>query len=289
MKKNLPLKLDREILLQLSPEQLVDIIIEQAIATEKLNKRILELEQQVQKLRVSRDLDSKISSKPPSIEIVEYHRYTCVCCECGNSQRADWSRDLVPGQDIGIRLQAFLGWINNYGHLSYEKQQELLWELGQVEIGVGTLVTTNTRVDAAVAQSVRELKDWIQQTQPKIHADETPWTVKGVKEWLWIFANTQLALFHAADTRSRQELETILGLNYSGVLSSDDYCVYNGYEVKAQQKCLAHLRRHFKKLIKLPGLNNEKIGKNFVQIIEVAIAYSAFLLRAAIVGVNRAY
>jgi transposase len=52
---------------------------------------------------------------------------------------------------------------------------------------------------------------------------------------------------------------------------------------------LAHLRRHFKKLIKLPGLNNEKIGKNFVQIIEVAIAYSAFLLRAAIVGVNRAY
>lgn len=85
------------------------------------------------------------------IEIVEYHRYTCVCCKCGNSQRADWSGDLVPGQDIGIRLQAFLGWINNYGHLSYEKQQELLWELGQVEIGVGTLVTTNTRVDAAVA------------------------------------------------------------------------------------------------------------------------------------------
>ncbi len=63
--KNLPLKLDREILLQLSPEQLVDIIIEQAIATEKLNKRILELEQQVQKLRVSRDLDP--SSAPPSV------------------------------------------------------------------------------------------------------------------------------------------------------------------------------------------------------------------------------
>jgi hypothetical protein len=32
---------------------------------------------------------------------------------------------------LGIRLQAFLGWINNYGHLPYEKQQELLWELGQ--------------------------------------------------------------------------------------------------------------------------------------------------------------
>ena len=64
--------------------------------------------------------------------------------------------------------------------------------------------------------------------------DETPWVVKGVKEWLWIFAHTNFGLFHAADTRSRLELETILGLNYSGVLSSEDYSVDNGYDVKAR-------------------------------------------------------
>ena len=61
-----------------------------------------------------------------------------MCEHCGNVQASDWSPDLVPGQDIGVRLQAFVGWIRNYGHLSYEKQQELLWELGQIEIGVGT-------------------------------------------------------------------------------------------------------------------------------------------------------
>ncbi|BAY45702.1 transposase IS66 [Scytonema sp. HK-05] len=357
MEKNLPVKLERETLLQLAPKQLVEIIIEQAIATERLNKRILQLEQEVQKLKVSRDLDSKSSSKPPSgdilkksenkqqvedrdsetpkrkpggqpghpgktrkgfgrvdrfetlrpefcfccgstgfikepikierqqvaqlverpIEIVEYHRHTCVCGHCGNVQTSDWSPDIVPGQDIGVRLQAFLGWINNYGHLPYEKQQELLWELAKIEIGVGTLVATNERIDAAVEKSVNSLKDWIQQTQPNIHSDETPWVVKGVKEWLWIFASTDFALFHAADTRSRAELETILGLNYGGVLSSDDYSVYNGYEVKAQQKCLAHLRRHFKKLIKLPGLNNLRIGEKFVKLIDDAFKnYSLF-------------
>ncbi|BAZ08727.1 transposase IS66 [Calothrix sp. NIES-4071] len=68
----------------------------------------------------------------------------------------------------------------------------------------------------------------------------------------------------------RAELEMILGSNYSGVLSSDDYSVYNGYNVKAQQKCLAHLRRHFKKLMKLPGLNNLKIGETFVKLIDEA-------------------
>jgi transposase len=86
--------------------------------------------------------------------------------------------------------------------------------------------------------------------------------VKGIKEWLWIFANTDFGLFHAADTRSRAELDAILGSSYEGVLSSDDYSAYNGYPVKAQQKCLAHLRRHFKKLIKLPGLNNQEIGSS---------------------------
>lgn len=57
MEKALPGTLDRNTLKQLSAEQLVEIIIEQAIATEKLNKRILELEQELEKLRISRDLD----------------------------------------------------------------------------------------------------------------------------------------------------------------------------------------------------------------------------------------
>ena len=145
------------------------------------------------------------------ISIVEYHRYTCVCQQCGNEKTAEESPDIVPGQDIGIKLQAFLGWINNYRHLSYEKQQELLWELGEIEIGVGTLVSTNERIDSAVDQSVNSLKQWIQQRQPNIHVDETPRVVKGVKEWLWIFANTNFALFHAADTRSRAEARICLG------------------------------------------------------------------------------
>lgn len=57
MGKDLLLKLERETLLQLAREQLVEIIVEQAIAIEKLNSRILELEEKVEKLNVSRDKD----------------------------------------------------------------------------------------------------------------------------------------------------------------------------------------------------------------------------------------
>ena len=71
MEKDLPQKLDRETLLQLPAEQLVEMIIEQAIATEELNKRILEL------AKVETQQVAQLVEHP--IEIVEYHRYTCVC------------------------------------------------------------------------------------------------------------------------------------------------------------------------------------------------------------------
>jgi transposase len=180
----------------------------------------------------------------------------------------DWSKEIIPGQDLGVRLQGFLGWIGNYGHLPYEKQQEMLWELGQIEVGVGTLVATNERVEQAIESSVAQLRDWVQSSQPNVHVDETPWSVKGVNEWLWVIAQNQFCLFHAADTRSRAELENLLGTEYRGVLSSDDFSVYNGYSVAAQQKCLAHLRHHFLKLIKLPGQHNQAIGETFVNLID---------------------
>ena len=44
MKKEQPLKLEREILNQLAPSQLVEIIIELALAIEQLKSRVVELE-----------------------------------------------------------------------------------------------------------------------------------------------------------------------------------------------------------------------------------------------------
>ncbi|RCJ15696.1 transposase, partial [Nostoc sp. ATCC 43529] len=69
MNHNLPQKLDRESLNQLSKEQLVEIIIEQSKVIRELQEIIVELQQEIQRLKVSRDLDSSNSSKPPSGDI----------------------------------------------------------------------------------------------------------------------------------------------------------------------------------------------------------------------------
>ena len=43
------------------------------------------------------------------IQIVEYERYTWTCSVCAETERAHWSPEIVPGQDIGITLQSCLG------------------------------------------------------------------------------------------------------------------------------------------------------------------------------------
>ena len=113
-----------------------------------------------------------LSARP--IEVVEYQRAKCQCLECGAEVIGAQAVGIVPGQDLSIDLQALLVWLGNYGHLSYEKQQELLWELGEIEVGVGTLQATNRRVAAAVESAVDSLWAWAPR-QANVHVDETPW------------------------------------------------------------------------------------------------------------------
>lgn len=242
----------QEELNQLSKKELVEIILAQ-------QKIIEELKIEIEKLKISKNLDSRISSKPPSsdllikaekkdkssekknknspggqlghqgktrkgfgrvdryevikaenclscgelltcaksikvekksvavlvekpIEIVEYQRHHLKCKCCGEITSPQWSHQIVPGQDLGIKLQGFLGWLGNYGHLPYKKQQELLWELGRIKVGLGTLVASNQRISAASKPSITELEEWINQNHPTLNIDETPWSVKGLKE-----------------------------------------------------------------------------------------------------------
>jgi transposase len=208
------------------------------------------------------------------IEIVEYEQHQCQCNQCGKVEWGELPKDVIGEKDLEASLQGMMVWLGNYGHLSYEKQQEWLKEMGLGNIGLGTIAATNERVAASIEAKVEELAQWIKE-QPQVHVDETPWLVKGVKEWLWSFSGEGYALYRGADTRSRAELELVLGESYDGVLCSDDYSVYNGYAVQRQQKCLAHLRRHFKALLKLTLKSQQEIGRVFIKLIDEAFEHHA--------------
>jgi len=87
---------------------------------------------------------------------------------------------------------------------------------------------------------------------------------------LWNISGQGFSLFHAGDTRSRQELEQLLGKSFAGVLISDDFSTYNGYGAAAQQKCLAHLLRHFKQVEKLKTPHQTELAQVFLDLITEA-------------------
>lgn len=163
-------------------------------------------------INIHRQQVASLVAKP--IEVVEYQTQSCKCLECGAVVRGESPEGIVPGQDLSVNLQALLVWLGNYGHLSYAKLQELLWELGEIEVGVGTLQKTNQRAAGAVEPAINALWEWAP-LQPNVHVDETPWCVMGVKEWLWTASGEEFCLFHAADTRGRAELETMLGKGFA--------------------------------------------------------------------------
>lgn len=203
------------------------------------------------------------------VEIVEYQVAQRICRDCGSQVAGELPETVRAGQDLGVRLQGMLVWLGHYGHLSYEKQQEWLREFGKIEVGIGTLAATSQRVAEAVKPQVEQLREWVK-TQEQVNVDESPWLVKGVKEWMWVICGEGYSLFHAGDTRSRAELEYLLGKSFNGVLCSDDFSVYNGYRVTAQQKCLAHLQRHFRQISQLKSPHQAKLAQAFLDLISEA-------------------
>ncbi|MGC9504025.1 IS66 family transposase [Baaleninema sp.] len=156
------------------------------------------------------------------IEIVEYQQVRRICGQCGVRVAGELPEGIIPGQDLSAKLQGLLTGLGHYGHLSYAKQQEWLWEFAQIHVGTRTLEATRRRVAEATLQPVEALKEWIRQ-QESVHADESPWLVNGVKEWLWTLSGKGYSFFHAGDTRSRAELEELLTQSFAGVLISDDF------------------------------------------------------------------
>lgn len=205
------------------------------------------------------------------IEIVEYQVVKRICQDCGIEVSGELPERVREGQDLGARLQGMLVWLGHYGHLSYEKQQEWLREFGKIEVGIGTLAATSQRMAEVVKPQVKELQEWVKMQQ-QVHVDESPWLVKGVKEWMWVICGEGYSLFHAGDTRSRAELEYLLGKSFRGVLCSDDFSVYNGYRVTAQQKCLAHLQRHFRQIAKLKAPHQAQLAQAFLDLISEAFS-----------------
>ena len=82
----------------------------------------------------------------------------------------------------------------------------------------------------------------------------------GKKAWLWVGATSLVTVFLLVATRSAEGVMRLLGEGFTGILGSDRWTAYNGFDPLRRQVCWAHLKRDFQALVDR-GSESRVIGK----------------------------
>jgi len=154
---------------------------------------------------------------------------------------------IVPGQGrLGNRLVSLIAALREEACLPFATIQWYVETVHGLHLSVGALVGAVQRVAARASPVMVRLQEAIR-TSPVVHADETGWREDGHNGYVWTFSTPEARLF-VRGNRSREMLTRGIGDAFAGVLVSDFYGVYTGYE-GVHQYCWAHLLRDIHELV----------------------------------------
>lgn len=102
----------------------------------------------------------------------------------------------------------------NFG-ASYTALQQFCSEVLVLPISLGALGKVIKRTSQALAVPYNELALELPK-QELLHIDETGWSDKGKRRWVWIFCNSALAYFTIQSTRGSTVLRQVLGETFKG-------------------------------------------------------------------------
>ena len=183
----------------------------------------------------------------PQVIVTEHVYLERRCPDCGRRcVPAPELGGVVLGQRrFGHRLVSLLAVLRDEARLPIAMIQQLLGTLSGLSLSVGAIVDSVAAV-AERAQPV--LVDVMEQIRasPVVHVDETGWREAGRNGYVWTFRTPTTQLFRRG-RRTKEMVTTVLDETFAGVLVSDFYAAYTGYD-GAHQYCWAHLLRDIHEL-----------------------------------------
>jgi len=176
-----------------------------------------------------------------AVEVTEHrlHRRLCPCC--GAATRAELPVD-VPSGAFGPRMQAAVATLAIRNRVSRRDTVELMGELFGAKPASGTVDAILARTGEALAEPYEDLLTRIR-SAPALNVEETGWKLRGAKRTLWGAVASRAAVFRIAPDRHEREAEALLGEDFRGILGSDRWWAYRGFDPKRRQACWSHLIR----------------------------------------------
>lgn len=195
------------------------------------------------------------------------HARTCPCC--GQLNRGEIPPE-IRAHVIGPRLAAVMSYFSGRHHIGRRAVEEVVETVFEVPTSLGSISTLEADTTAALASPYQEAQVAVRDAPVK-NADETGWSEKGQKRWLWAAVTATAAFFVIHLRRNFQGLQALLGETISGVVGSDRWAAYSKLPLKLRQICWAHLKRDFQKLFERGG-PAEAIGRAGLEVVECLFA-----------------
>jgi transposase len=183
---------------------------------------------------------AEIAIEPAQVTEFVLHSQQCPDCEHTTAAKIPPG---VPMSNFGPRLQGAMSVLSGAYRLGKRGVQSLLRDLFKIDISLGAISACEQRTSETLAAPVAEAHAYVQ-NESVGGADETGWTMRRAKAWLWVFVTAQVTVFMIHAHRGSQAARKLLG-RFSGILNSDRWCAYVSYQLGKRQLCWAHLRRHF--------------------------------------------
>jgi transposase len=180
---------------------------------------------------------------PPIAPIItEYRQHTVCCPQCRQLVTATLPPDAPPGA-FGPRATALMGILRGRYRLSLDEVVEFLADVCQLPLGSASIVRGCARVSEALAPVDAAIQEAVQR-QPQVNVDETGWPTETRKGWLWVAVSTVAVCFRICTGRGQDELRTLLGASYRGIVTSDRLSAYKLLPNGQRQLCWSHLLRN---------------------------------------------
>jgi transposase len=201
--------------------------------------------------------------------ITEHQGHARTCSGCGHLNRGVIPSE-VRAHVLGPRLAATMSYFVSRHRIGRRGIEEVVETVFDVPTSLGSIATLEAEMSDALASPYQEAGEAVREAPVK-NTDETGWSEKGQKRWLWGAATTTVAFFVIHLRRSYEGLQALLGETPRGIVCSDRWGAYSKLPLELRQICWAHLKRDFQKLIDRGG-PAEAIGRACLEVVDCVFA-----------------
>jgi transposase len=130
---------------------------------------------------------------PLAVRVTEYQMHVRRCPTCGRRTRASLPVG-VALRRFGPRLTAVVALLSGRYRLSRREVQQVLVDLWEVKLALGTVLRQERVQSVALAPVVEEVRRALHQADV-VNMDETGWRQEQKRAWLWTAATANLTVF----------------------------------------------------------------------------------------------